>query len=181
MSVFVRQFKFVCYFKIDFEFQDQRANGYFEWSSNSTPHALGIGGEEINLWEINRFVDENNGYLVEFDWAMLEVRNNAVADDSLNVSYNDADMISFYGAFSSNIFGPSKMLHLYFFDDSGTLLQSGDMPTNSSPYSEFGHRFGSIDYDNFQITSLTTVPLPAGIYLFLSGLVGLGLMRGRNS
>jgi len=27
----------------------------------------------------------------------------------------------------------------------------------------------------------TTVPLPAGIYLFLSGLVGLGLMRGRNA
>ena len=26
----------------------------------------------------------------------------------------------------------------------------------------------------------TIVPLPAGIYLFLSGLVGLGLMRGRN-
>ena len=25
------------------------------------------------------------------------------------------------------------------------------------------------------------VPLPAGIYLFLSGLVGLGLMRGRNA
>jgi hypothetical protein len=27
---------------------------------------------------------------------------------------------------------------------------------------------------------LAAVPLPAGIYLFLSGLVGLGLMRGRN-
>lgn len=27
---------------------------------------------------------------------------------------------------------------------------------------------------------LAPVPLPAGIYLFLSGLVGLGLMRGRN-
>ena len=26
----------------------------------------------------------------------------------------------------------------------------------------------------------TVVPLPAGIYLFLSGLVGLGLLRGRN-
>ena len=26
----------------------------------------------------------------------------------------------------------------------------------------------------------SAVPLPAGIYLFLSGLVGLGLMRGRN-
>ena len=28
--------------------------------------------------------------------------------------------------------------------------------------------------------SVSEVPLPAGIYLFLSGLVGLGLMRGRN-
>ena len=28
--------------------------------------------------------------------------------------------------------------------------------------------------------NISEVPLPAGIYLFLSGLVGLGLMRGRN-
>ena len=28
--------------------------------------------------------------------------------------------------------------------------------------------------------SMSPIPLPAGIYLFLSGLVGLGLMRGRN-
>ena len=28
---------------------------------------------------------------------------------------------------------------------------------------------------------VSSVPLPAGIYLFLSGLVGLGLMRGRNN
>ena len=31
------------------------------------------------------------------------------------------------------------------------------------------------------IFSVSEVPLPAGIYLFLSGLVGLGLMRGRNA
>ena len=31
------------------------------------------------------------------------------------------------------------------------------------------------------IASVSEVPLPAGIYLFLSGLVGLGLMRGRNA
>ena len=40
------------------------------------------------------------------------------------------------------------------------------------------------DYEtNFKInyvSATTPVPLPAGIYLFLSGLVGLGLMRGRN-
>ena len=29
--------------------------------------------------------------------------------------------------------------------------------------------------------ALAAVPLPAGIYLFLSGLVGLALMRGRRS
>ena len=35
---------------------------------------------------------------------------------------------------------------------------------------------------HFQIEPhLNEVPLPAGIYLFLSGLVGLGLMRGRNA
>ena len=36
---------------------------------------------------------------------------------------------------------------------------------------------------DFTITALESaspIPLPAGIYLFLSGLVGLGLMRGRN-
>ena len=46
------------------------------------------------------------------------------------------------------------------------------------------------DYAYFNIGQVTlpyniiaqgaAVPLPAGIYLFLSGLVGLGLMRGRN-
>jgi|TARA_R110000796_G_scaffold252601_1_gene388593 hypothetical protein len=41
----------------------------------------------------------------------------------------------------------------------------------------FTNRFeGSIQ--NF---SISEVPLPAGIYLFLSGLVGLGLIRGRNA
>ena len=44
--------------------------------------------------------------------------------------------------------------------------------------------YGLGDYEtNFKINYVsanTPVPLPAGIYLFLSGLVGLGLMRGRN-
>jgi len=40
----------------------------------------------------------------------------------------------------------------------------------------------SIAIDNIRLSSLelNEVPLPAGIYLFLSGLVGLGLMRDRN-
>jgi len=37
----------------------------------------------------------------------------------------------------------------------------------------------AVYYDNISI-STSAVPLPAGIYLFLSGLVGLGLMKGKN-
>ena len=36
------------------------------------------------------------------------------------------------------------------------------------------------DFTIMALESASPVPLPAGIYLFLSGLVGLGLMRGRN-
>ena len=38
----------------------------------------------------------------------------------------------------------------------------------------------AVYYDNISI-STSAVPLPAGITLFLSGLVGLGLLRGRNA
>ena len=45
-------------------------------------------------------------------------------------------------------------------------------------------RFSELTWDdwseNTYIFQPSPVPLPAGIYLFLSGLVGLGLMRGRN-
>ena len=47
---------------------------------------------------------------------------------------------------------------------------------NPSIMSQSNRFVGSIQ--NF---SISEVPLPAGIYLFLSGLVGLGLMRGRNA
>lgn len=44
--------------------------------------------------------------------------------------------------------------------------------------------YGLHDYEtNFKtnyVSATTPVPLPAGIYLFSSGLIGLGLMRGRN-
>ncbi len=45
--------------------------------------------------------------------------------------------------------------------------------------------FVEMSYDSntltYDVISSSPVPLPAGIYLFLSGLVGLGLMRGRNA
>ena len=48
----------------------------------------------------------------------------------------------------------------------------------SLSYSSSEENFGAWGY--LDQVSVSEVPLPAGIYLFLSGLVGLGLMRGRN-
>lgn len=56
----------------------------------------------------------------------------------------------------------------------GQLLQVG--------FENFATNFEntSVYYDNVNL-EISDVPLPAGIYLFLSGLVGLGLMRDRNA
>ena len=45
-------------------------------------------------------------------------------------------------------------------------------------YSFWNNYYGYITPEEY---SASQVPLPAGIYLFLSGLVGLGLMRGGNA
>ena len=58
---------------------------------------------------------------------------------------------------------------------------SPSLDTSASSY-VIGIETGSLPiFYSFQITtSANAIPLPAGIYLFLSGLVGLGLIRGRN-
>ena len=56
------------------------------------------------------------------------------------------------------------------------ILAALQIDTSESTYT-FGTQAGNIILDYaFRITT-TAVPLPAGIYLFLSGLVGLGLAR----
>tara|TARA_S200000501_G_scaffold83340_2_gene75528 strand:+ start:9416 stop:10090 length:675 start_codon:yes stop_codon:yes gene_type:complete len=56
---------------------------------------------------------------------------------------------------------------------------------SSEPFSSVELQSKSFLIDGFGMDnlmySMSPVPLPAGIYLFLSGLVGLGLMRGRNA
>ena len=39
---------------------------------------------------------------------------------------------------------------------------------------------GELFFTATRLENVEAVPLPAGIYLFLSGLAGLGLMRSRN-
>ena len=86
--------------------------------------------------------------------------------------------------------------HSYTFkglDSNGAILFSSDFISDSLPGLETVYlgwnnlktftfqrdNLSHLQADNFNLSS-TLVPIPAGIYLFLSGLVGLGLMRGRN-
>ena len=67
---------------------------------------------------------------------------------------------------------------------SGAVELQGATPTWS--YATFtGAKYNNLttfaENMNPQTLGMTFVPLPAGITLFLSGLVGLGLMRGRNA
>ena len=72
-------------------------------------------------------------------------------------------------------------------DSTGTALSSTDFYAESSldnwditsvylQHVEFNPSYNELGL----LVSTNEVPLPAGVYLFLSGLVGLGLMRGRN-
>ena len=64
--------------------------------------------------------------------------------------------------------------NLFYVTGSGT-IHSYDLEENTHSYITDGPWFaGGLAYQP------SPVPLPAGIYLFLSGLVGLGLIRGRN-
>ena len=55
-----------------------------------------------------------------------------------------------------------------------------DVNVNSVRELRFGPAGPSM-YPSIDNLVINEIPLPAGIYFFLSGLVGLGLLRGRNA
>ena len=68
--------------------------------------------------------------------------------------------------------------YLYGRDDASNLV-AFDLSNNQTTIISPNGSYGLSTYEGFTFGP-SPVPLPAGIYLFLSGLVGLGLMRGRN-
>jgi len=73
--------------------------------------------------------------------------------------------------------------HGYWLDEEKPYTRDAWVFYLSSGNQIYGHKLGghySWPVHDGDI-GVSAVPLPAGIYLFLSGLVGLGLMRGRNA
>ena len=70
---------------------------------------------------------------------------------------------------------------LYGFDNQSNNIFAHNLSTNQRTFvTEINHDSITFEGDYGITYAPAPVPLPAGIYLFLSGLVGLGLMRGRN-
>ena len=87
--------------------------------------------------------------------------------------------LSYANLYYADLYGAG----LHFANLSGANLHGANL-TNANLYGAdlYGALYNDqtvLDFDSVA-AGMTFVPLPAGIYLFLSGLVGLGLMRGRN-
>ena len=154
-----------------------------------------LGNLGVGTFEINGF---NEG--LDFDLFQFDLENSSIGSIIIESwsGYRWVDII-----ISTNLNSPQVELvgNLY---NQGLNILSEDLTSCESVYCNGGfsiHNFninlssnifyfgllpnpqqlssGSISY-TFKIETASPVPLPAGIYLFLSGLVGLGLMRGRN-
>ena len=114
----------------------------------------------------------NNGYLNSFD----------INTGEIEVSSENIDTYISYGNNTKGVQNESLMYaegHLFW-------IAGNNHPDLIKYNLETGthYKLASNTYNLFQDGNMvyqpSPVPLPAGIYLFLSGLVGLGLMRGRN-
>ena len=93
--------------------------------------------------------------------------------ESVTIDVLDGEITSFqaYNYYSDHL-GETLSSTSWVYDDNELVR------TYSIDYfSEMSYDSNTLTYD---VISSSPIPLPAGIYLFLSALVGLGLMRGRN-
>ena len=116
-------------------------------------------------------IGEDLNQTIRFDDGLNNQDGPEPGYESVQIDINGGSIISF-NAYSS--YGGMDTFSL-----SAELNDNQFILTNSS-----GSGTDALTYNSnttiYNIIPTTPVPLPAGIYLFLSGLVGLGLMRGRN-
>ena len=100
-------------------------------------------------------------------------------DETVSISITDEQIISFQGTDTSvdnMLMGGGIFRSLY----STSWIYDGDQLIRYIYFEDTSLNESWEDILTYDIISPSAIPLPAGIYLFLSGLIGLGLMRGRN-
>ena len=100
-------------------------------------------------------------------------------DETVSISITDEQIISFQGTDTSvdnMLMGGGIFRSL----NSTSWIYDGDQLIRYIYFEDLSLNTSWEDILTYDIINPSAIPLPAGIYLFLSGLVGLGLMRGRN-
>ena len=103
--------------------------------------------------------DPDSGYYFESETASINVTDGQII--SFQATYNNSDSVSDS-------------------DDARSWVYDGNQLIRNNYHNDNIMYYSIEDIFTYNVISPSEVPLPAGIYLFLSGLVGLGLMRGRN-
>ena len=123
------------------------------------------------------------GYYSEINFSNGEFKNELLSLYYETIGAQQGQGISNANSTNKQLFynfdndGPVVRLYDSQGEDEGFAQISMSSGTMSWPANGGQHFWPVFDSDPY----LNPVPLPAGIYLFLSGLVGLGLMRGRKS
>lgn len=96
-------------------------------------------------------------------------------------------IVAFYSGFTGNPIGGQTPEYFDIqLDDPNTVLQSGVLPL-SYDISSFGNDRSNINFPDdlnrldFTVLSITAVPIPAAVWLFGSGLLGLVGLAGRKA
>ena len=149
------------------------SHGRLSWfQANSWASNLTLGG----------YTDWRLPITLQYDSSCTIARHYCTGSEMGNLSYstlgNIPGNLQNTGPFINIQTGPRRYLSATEYDPNTAWVfnfESGHQGWNAK----------QVEYDVWPVhdgdIGASPVPLPAGIYLFLSGLVGLGLMRGRRS
>jgi hypothetical protein len=167
---------------------------FMYWSTNYTVHDQTIKISHTTASQIEGGPDGSGPYYVYPDYRHLTLTNTTVVKESfswvspLNESWETFDFTTnFDWNGQDNILISWENRDGMWNSGYGILIGGGNNRQAHSWYSDNYYPTRDSSYNsrspNIRLTfaAVNPVPLPAGIYLFLSGLVGLGLMRGRNA
>ena len=162
-------------------------SGRFSWSEANLFAQDFVFGD-FDAWRLPSILDHppNQHYGYGYGSYENQTELNSIFQEALNYNTGapfSASFIDSESGIEHSISNAENTGHTYWFQEASTSWVDGHYA-----YKPYGPYFGVRPSHDFNFVwpvhdgdiGASPVPLPAGIYLFLSGLVGLGLMRGRN-
>ena len=163
-------------------------SGRFNWSEANVFAQDFVFGD-FDAWRLPSILDHppSQHYGYGYGSYQNETELNYIFQEVLNYNTGgpfSANFIDSESGIEHSINNAEYTGHTYWFQEASTSWVVGHYS-----YKPYGQEFLVSASQDFNFVwpvhdgdiGVSAVPLPAGIYLFLSGLVGLGLMRGGNA